>query len=1055
MPFGKYKPEGMSPMKRITALFAALVLLISCLPTAALAEAELCQEGCILEAGHEGDCQTEPPATEPSQTPEEVPTEAPAEASTEAPAETTEPSQPAPETTAMDESGEEPYLFARWAPDSEDMLCSFDSLFMYSGTCLFFYFGTEESATVLTCEELTAEGGISIHQAQDNAVEIGTLSIGPAAVCYQADGITYSFPITVTEPDPGEQFAEPTLFATWDHGYGAMSQFNGLWLNTSTSLRFFFGTTGNNIELCMEDLSVEGSLILSTWEGVVFLNHGEDAQPGDIDYICYTTGGTTYKFPVYILGEGSEGGEGPGEDPGITVPSLFATWDDGSGPLTELNGLALNSGSSLLFYFGIPGDAVSLCVDNLSAEGRITLSSQNGMILVSPTAEAQAGDTAYVCYTNGDVTYKFPVILAEASEDGPSQGQVRFYATVPSGTAPITALTDMDPQKNKPLIFWLSTDGIAEAVDPSQLTAEGCVVLEVFNEEVVILSVKADAAPGEIGFVCYGECRFPVQVAGEASEAFDWKATLRYRGEEVTVFVSEIWSEELHDVAGFGDSYGVNYTNPFSRHFVLGALADYEGKSEHLPDKEFYDCITDVSYQLVGSINEDGSREPLNCWLSTRPDGQWEDCLFLAPAKAATELTEVTSWPVYVRANPEMGFKTTLRMTFTYDENPDDNTDPVTYTVDCDGFYQSSGDVILDASTNGSLDTAEKMNEAFSSYENLITWMNENFPDEAHKYQDGSVPGREGGGTITIDLPAVTYDDLIVVQVQSTLFGGLTLRGATDANGNNRTGMPGLLSRGGLFNVRNIDFAASDSVTYPGDKGRSFGIMADYSLLADQGPAGIDWFNDICGVHSCTFTGFYYGLCSTACGYAGFTSECTISGCEYGIYIDCKGTPGGGNDDFQGNAFLGNKTAVCIRNLPNGSSPYSMRFHDNVFLNNHKEFKVTTPGNKHYYYFYRNFYSGKNQDTMLLTATEETPRPAEVEVEGSAIVLTDPCRTSSNLWESSALWVFGDTSILNREADTLLIAEDALAGNQIEVMSDNATQIAVWTFGEIEGGNNQ
>ena len=48
--------------RRLTAMVLAMALALTWMPMSVLAEdTPLCQEGCTLEAGHEGDCQTLPP----------------------------------------------------------------------------------------------------------------------------------------------------------------------------------------------------------------------------------------------------------------------------------------------------------------------------------------------------------------------------------------------------------------------------------------------------------------------------------------------------------------------------------------------------------------------------------------------------------------------------------------------------------------------------------------------------------------------------------------------------------------------------------------------------------------------------------------------------------------------------------------------------------------------------------------------------------------------------------------------------------------------------------
>ena len=65
----------------------------------------------------------------------------------------------------------------------------------------------------------------------------------------------------------------------------------------------------------------------------------------------------------------------------------------------------------------------------------------------------------------------------------------------------------------------------------------------------------------------------------------------------------------------------------------------------------------------------------------------------------------------------------------------------------------------------------------------------------------------------------------------------------------------------------------------------------------------------------------------------------------------------------------------------------------------------------------------------------------------SAVVLTDPSRTSRDFSQEGGLWIFGDsTSILNTEANDLLIAENALPDTSIRILDSSEEVIGVWEF---------
>jgi len=678
-----------------------------------------------------------------------------------------------------------------------------------------------------------------------------------------------------------------------------------------------------------------------------------------------------------------------------------------------------------------------------------------------------------------------------------TKGDLLFTRTAPNDCYPATysyfGPGDNGNPSGQTLYFYFGQPGgTAVNLNHEQLTATGPITIEggYYNEDADLYAVNISAAGFGKGTIEYTfdhdqdpgtpDMTYCYLVTAQEGWAPSWEAdgpgngiTVKYGqgNSTVTVGIGSIVgnvdgssdNDTLGLIAHLGPSY--NGDDPSINRFRMNlvALEDYGTNTQEVAPASFYNSIRDVSFDIYAWTNSPG----------------YEDKTIPTMEEGTRQTNGISTWYGLCTTDADHAFTATLIMQFTLDL---DGT-PRRYTMTAGVDYRLERSVTICAND---LDTAAKLNTVLANMQIMENWLRDRYPEEYASLSEA--------GDITIVLPAVTYDQLIVQRaprrapLTDTVQGLIHIQGSEE--GGNRTTMPGLLSTAstGCASVTGIDFAASENITMTyGKETFTCGIMVDalsetyaaeydleYLAAYDKrydgsegyipNPrAGNEWFPqpqwDRGGsIGQCSFTGFDYAMRSVDSGYTGHAWECTFTDNEYAIYIDSAGvgftgtTNGALTGLFYDNVFRSNRTAVCIRNRPADMTPYDLRFFDNIFLDNHKDFKVTTSGNKHYYYFYRNYYSGKNQDTVALMtlAEEETFRGAFVDTQSSnAVILSEPCRTSMDMSAKDNLWIFGDTGILNEEADSLRIPQEALTVNsetEISVIDSENNTLAVWTF---------
>lgn len=358
------------------------------------------------------------------------------------------------------------------------------------------------------------------------------------------------------------------------------------------------------------------------------------------------------------------------------------------------------------------------------------------------------------------------------------------------------------------------------------------------------------------------------------------------------------------------------------------------------------------------------------------------------------------------------------------------------------------GEYSLDLST---ADTAAELNDLFSSPESLVAWMETNAPKDYELYTILESMGDMGMSHFDLYLPAVTYDDIIVVQLEDTM---LNIYGATDRNGDPLTVMPGLhlKDKSPACNLIGIHFKHNPEKELVYEE-LSCGVLAcgDADTLGDGN-----------AIEDCVIEGFDCAVRNTKYGHIGLGINNLVCDCTYGLYMDCAGkTRGSVYTDISRSTFVDCQVGIYIKSLPDYMDAFEYRVYYCDFIDVDTDFHVENEGK---FYFYRNFYgsvkSGKTFDEVEVI-TDFLTRTPTVAVGESTTAITNPRFVLSCAWFE----LFGDdnflsldsnreTIILNKEADDLVMDTDELSKEvdsadqavMIGVADENEDVQATWTI---------
>jgi len=518
--------------------------------------------------------------------------------------------------------------------------------------------------------------------------------------------------------------------------------------------------------------------------------------------------------------------------------------------------------------------------------------------------------------------------------------------------------------------------------------------------------------------------------------------TVSYGGKDITIGLGEMMDGALHlySPGVVGDYYSPHADWPFQRQIVLGAMESQNNGNGAvaLAPAEFYNCISNVTVEITSCQNADGNTNGSNCFLVDDPAAEFAPAMQMQATKETIQ--GVGMHRFYVMADPGNCFEADLKVTFDLTLGGETNS----YTIDSLAGYWEVPVIEITAPDN-----AAELNSILASYDDLTAYLQAEDPEQYEVLRRSSrSPGPENP-MLYIRLPGEDYrcahqncdasECRICYNIQipdGTYLGNIELYGA----GSGKTILPGLEINGYLTHVWDIGFVSN-------------GVMDSGIRVTDNGI-------NVEQVCNCSFTGFDYGIRNYGKKYVSSVRYCDFTACTNGIYMDCtgeEGVPGGFTDgDNHNNTFQGCRYAVRLVNLPAQMSSYQYRMYDSIFRDNHKDFHITTTGNKHYYYFHRNYYDGVYSEAspMMVLSSEESFRAAAIETDENttAVVVTNPCRVSSA--ENSDLWVFGgegqETRIFAGEAKDMAVSGEAFAAGEhkeITIIDHAEAEVATWIFG--------
>lgn len=486
--------------------------------------------------------------------------------------------------------------------------------------------------------------------------------------------------------------------------------------------------------------------------------------------------------------------------------------------------------------------------------------------------------------------------------------------------------------------------------------------------------------------------------------------------------------------SGFGSSAKAEDSGDFDYDVLLTIFSGSETSERAEAPAWLYDCVKDVSFRLTGIANmlADGS--------SVVP-GKGEANVTLVQQPNLT-LRGRSIPRVRLHADAGKFFCARLELTFTLDLTKYD-LGPQSYTVGNGALYACSGEAHFAVDEKM---TAAELNEALSTTENLLAFLQETNPDAYRAYRLSTANSFTGDYSIILDLPAVEYDKPIVLAADHPSSMLLCLNGSTDKDGMPLTKLCGLyLDGSSLFHLSGIAFdpaCAADKSSLLTFNGKTCAVLSTSHLASGDMSNWIPpRLADIGGTYQCSFTGFGYGLVSTESSYFAPPNECVFRSCGVGLYYDCREKTIGLYGSYSGrfNTFVQCDTAILIESLPASGemfSPYMFRFLDNTFINaksNALDFDVRTSGK---FYFYRNAYNDSENAALLKY------RPVQLKTSNGAIVITNPCRLPDRtLFIQAGQY----TEIINSMSDELVIS-DVSDLVTVNVVGDNGQSLGAWTL---------
>ena len=211
----------------------------------------------------------------------------------------------------------------------------------------------------------------------------------------------------------------------------------------------------------------------------------------------------------------------------------------------------------------------------------------------------------------------------------------------------------------------------------------------------------------------------------------------------------------------FGSSDTAEMPCDFDQDTLLAIFANSDTSERAEAPAWLYDCVKDVSFRLTGIANmlADGS--------SVVP-GEGEANVTLVQQPNLT-LRGRSIPRVRLHADAGKFFCARLELTFTLDLTEFD-LGTRSYTVGNGALYACSGEAHFAVKKSM---TAAKLNEALSTTENLLAFLQETNPNAYQAYRLSAANSFTGDYSIILDLPAVEYDKPIVLAADRAVRGGI------------------------------------------------------------------------------------------------------------------------------------------------------------------------------------------------------------------------------------------------------------------------------------------
>ena len=717
--------------------------------------------------------------------------------------------------------------------------------------------------------------------------------------------------------------------------------------------------------------------------------------------------------------------------------------------------LELGKSVTVDVLFGQPSSGLTAYTGTLTCSNGLTLTKTDTGYTLS--AE-EPGEYALTCTENGK-TYTVAITAVPASSGG------SLFALSGASSSPLFS-TAILCGETRSLRLCYGSYGNYQTLEKEQLTLSGdSVTIENGEDGTILLTgvhfgqtllqyTDGDGITHNYTVKCYDNSDQAL-FARYSSMATDATVTIPFNGNDLCVGFAIHTEDTMYMWPGntFTVEVGDNSDEGIREELSVGAmLVESNSTVGGLADPSFYNTIQNAHISILSGTNTQnlqvGEASTVH-WLNRKLE------------------------QIHVEAGSGEYFDATLLLTF--DVKQGNQVGRYYRTARLSYKALPHDNVTVD------ITEADVLNTLLSNKYVLINYLEDTI--EGYTYS---------GGSITLQLPAVTYDKIIVSQVlltgSSDFMATLTLKGA-DGGG---TVIPGLYSKGFLTYVDGITFDGSSGIPMPGlnatcgiyVNNRPTTVQPEFDLetLKKYHPDFIgitdetvlqrlyDNYNpsvpttgnayNVGNVTNCTFQNLDYAMYSSEGGVVTEGSYNTIQSCTYGFWLDCPVEKGYvWQVLFHDNTFIENQEAVHIGQIPDDMSPYYVRFRDNKFYENGTDFAVASPGQ---FYFQRNYFGGKWKTMALRTAGDgtDTARAAAIQAGSGTVLVTNPCRSQPD--SITGLWIYDtdenqNTMIFQSEADAMTANPDCileLSGDlDIPILDNEENIIGVWSVAKGGGAD--